>query len=64
MSARPAANTRAGRIVNAACNNNVGRNVKRGRRGDRVYHPWATACAPVASAVQPVVTRPPEQQRS
>ena len=64
MSARPAPNTRAGRIVNGGTNNNVGCNVKRGRRGDRVYHPWATACATVASAVQPVVTRPPEQHRS
>ena len=58
------ANTRAGRIVNARANNNVGRNVKAGHRGDRVYHPWATAGAPTTPAEHPVVTRVPEPQRS
>jgi len=58
------ANTRAGRIVNARANNNVGRNVKARRRVDRVYHPWASARAPTTPAGQTVVTRFPEQHRS
>ena len=58
------ADTRAGRFVNARANNNVGGNVKAGRRGDRVYHPWASARVPTTPAGQTVVIRLPEQHRS
>ena len=58
------ANTLTGRIVNAGANNNVGRNVKAGHRGDRVYYPWATAGASTTPAEHSVVIRVPEPQRS